>query len=194
MVCPPTKEGSSRLAETSLAERLTAVQKTGQFSGSARRRHESYCCFWAWTTHQVIHITCSTPTPFLTAGQRQACSAAAAVWCLLPGVDPLHRPFPPLLPVCVDGAVTSRRHHMFRLLGTVARGSTASGFRNAPRPGIGGKAGGGPATTALFCISALWSVGQTVSFATVRTPPAMSTAVDVSCCPWVTVTSSPYFL
>ncbi|CAN0349594.1 unnamed protein product, partial [Ectocarpus sp. 8 AP-2014] len=28
------------------------------------------------------------------------------------------------------------RHHMFRLLGTVARGSTASGFRNSPRPGI----------------------------------------------------------
>eukprot|EP00752_Nemacystus_decipiens_P002977 g2764.t1 len=66
---------------------------------------------------------------------------------------------------------------MFRLLGSVARGSTAVGFRHAPKTGIGG---GGPATTALFCISALWSVGQTVSFATVRTPQAMSSTVDAT--------------
>lgn len=72
---------------------------------------------------------------------------------------------------------------MFRLLGTVARGSTAVGIRNAPKAGLGGIGGGGPATTALFCISALWNVGQTFSFATARTPHAMSSsnnAVDVS--------------
>ena len=77
-------------------------------------------------------------------------------------------------PLCVS---VNSRHHMFRLLGTVARGSTAVGFRQAPKTGLGG---GGPATTALFCISALWGVGQTVSFATVRTPQAMSSTVDVS--------------
>lgn len=69
---------------------------------------------------------------------------------------------------------------MFRLLGSVARGSSAVGVRNTPKTGIGGIGGGGPATTALFCISALWSVGQTVSFATVRTPQAMSSTIDVS--------------
>lgn len=78
-------------------------------------------------------------------------------------------------PSCV---FLNSQHHMFRLLGTVARGSTAVGFRHAPKTGLGG---GGPATTALFCISALWGVGQTVSFATVRTPQAMSSStVDVS--------------
>ncbi|CAM9544538.1 unnamed protein product [Pylaiella littoralis] len=69
---------------------------------------------------------------------------------------------------------------MFRLLGTVARGSTAAGgIRNVPKAGLGGIGGGGPATTALFCLSALWNVGQTVSFATARTPHAMSSSSTV---------------
>lgn len=61
---------------------------------------------------------------------------------------------------------------MLRLLGTVARGGR-QGVRNLPKPG-------GAPTTALFCICSLWNVGQTFSFATARTPQAMSSAVDVS--------------
>lgn len=63
---------------------------------------------------------------------------------------------------------------MLRVLSAVARGGRSAAGRGLSKPT-------GMSTTALVCICSLWNVGQTLSFATVRTSPrAMSKTVDVS--------------
>lgn len=90
----------------------------------------------------------------------------------------------PPLPFLVVTGVS--RHHMFRLLGSVARGGSV-GIRNVPKPA-------GAPTTALFCICSLWSVGQTLSFATSRTTQTMSSAVDVSFCRGLELSSCSFYI